>query len=84
MEMCQYLNPRMVQSYGIEEFQYNNTQYKNVLCYDGVIFKVCPNPDNKEICKIIEDRYKNGLYIGKKTFSLTKEQFEDRNFWNSI
>jgi hypothetical protein len=75
----EYLNPRMVQTYG----NLNKPNYKDISCYDGIIYKVCPNPDKDEICKTIESRYKNGLYIDKKIFSLTKEQFENPKFWNS-
>jgi hypothetical protein len=77
--MKEYLNPKMVEIYGILELG----GYKNVICYDKLIYKVCPNPDDIERSESIEQQFKKGYYINKQVYSLTKEQFEDLNFWHS-
>jgi hypothetical protein len=75
----QYLNPDMVLKYGV----LNKNGYKNLTIYEGSIYNVCPNPDNLDKCKNIENQYLLGSYLSKNTYSLTKEQFEDLNFWKS-
>jgi hypothetical protein len=79
LKLREYLNPIMIQTYGI----LGVCGYKTVTCYDTAIYKVCPNPEDIERSESIEKSFEQGYYINKEAYSLTKEQFEDPEFWNS-
>ncbi len=81
-----FLNPEMVRQFG-NLGRYGG--YVTVTCYNRSRLlheprTLCPNPDNFEICQKVENQYGRGIYVSKQDFTLTKEQFDDPNFWNSM
>ncbi len=70
----QYLNPGMVEKYGTAP-----SPDKIVIVYDNSVYKICPNPDDISRSESIKEQ---DAFDCCQRFCLTKEQFDNPDFWN--
>lgn len=77
----EYLYPKAVKDHGAQKCGGSATI--KVTVYKGLTRDVCPNPHNEEKVSHAENQYNSGCLVGRSTYYLTKEQFENPEFWNS-
>ena len=62
---CRYLNFLDVASHSTNEIMDHK-----VVCYNNLVYWVCPNPENTNLVKEMERQYNFGLFVEKRIFSL--------------
>ncbi len=59
----------------------NQTKSRRIFCYKSLGHWTCPNPDDENRARTIEQQYKKGIYTSKKEIWISKEAFNDANNW---
>lgn len=79
-ECCKYLIPDKVLEYD------TRTQIPHpriaVKVYDKLIYKVCPNPLEKELSNTIEEQYNMGMFVSYHTVYVPKDFINDKKNCN--
>lgn len=78
-----FLKPRALETMeGCPEKDRFSTSCVKVSCYYNGIYSVCPNPENKELSKEIDDQYNQGRFITWHAYYVPRKEFDNDSSWN--
>ncbi len=60
---------------------HNSENKIEVVCYDKILFYICPNPKNRALCEILEQQYRLNIYVAKETYKIRECDLNDVLFY---